>query len=163
MATVGTGPRCHYYKYRLDCDTGDSCPAWPRPRYNNNNNYMDQDNKTTHNCYTALIWLIAGAQVARQEEHYLYELHGCFVSVASPPASWPRNMILLCPEHCEEESESGDDDQDVVYNRTWRHDKKDATLTLLLSNDQWKAMIFLNDQWDVRMPHQFPRLWCHIL
>lgn len=80
---------------------------------------MDQDNKTTRNCYTALIWLMTGAQVARLEEHYLYELHGCFVSVASPPAPWPRNMILLCPEHCEEESESGDDDQDVVYNRTW--------------------------------------------
>ena len=47
------------YKYRLDCDTGDSCPAWPRPRHHNNN-YTARTIQTTHNCYTALIWLMTG-------------------------------------------------------------------------------------------------------
>ena len=76
---------------------------------------MDQDNKTTRKCYTALIWLMTGSQVARREEHYLYELHGCFVSVATRLLTTEHDIVRSIARR---KVRVRDDDQDVVYNRT---------------------------------------------
>ena len=122
MATVAKGPGLSListlYKYRLDCDTGDSCPGWPRPRYNNN--YTSQDNKTTHKCYTALIWLMTGAPGTGGQTGATLSLWALWVlwECGQPPdehgAWYVRSRALRGKREW-----SWADDQDVVYNRTW--------------------------------------------
>ena len=146
------------YKYRLDCDTGDSCPAWPRPRHHNNN-YTARTIQTTHNCYTALIWLMTGTGGQTGATLSLWVLW-VFCECCHPPddhEAWHPGVLSW-------EWEWGDDHVMTRMLFTTGHDKKDATLrhwlcSWLMTNDE--APSLLDAQWEVSVPHQFPSWWCY--